>query len=59
MDFKGWSIECLYDWKVYLKLAIPAVICLMIEWSNFEIGSFASGLSVNQKRLITLIKMRN
>jgi MATE family multidrug resistance protein len=41
-SWNGLSIECLFDWNVYLKLAIPAVITLLIEWSNFEIGSFAA-----------------
>ena len=44
MVTKGWTIECLYDWNIYLKLAIPAAVCLLIEWSNFEIGSFGSGM---------------
>ena len=41
-SWSGFSFECLFEWNVYLKLAIPAVITLLIEWSNFEIGSFAA-----------------
>ena len=40
---KAWSFECLYDWKMYLRLAIPGLIALLIEWSNIEIGGLASG----------------
>ncbi|CAF1007163.1 unnamed protein product [Brachionus calyciflorus] len=41
-SWNGWSIECLYEWKLYLKLAIPGLFSILIEWSNFEIGSFAA-----------------
>jgi Na+-driven multidrug efflux pump len=41
-SWSGFSFECLFEWNVYLKLAIPAVITFLIEWSNFEIGSFAA-----------------
>ncbi len=40
----GWSLESLYDWEVYLKLAVPGVSLILIEWSSFEIATFASGL---------------
>ena len=43
----GWSTECLYDWRIYLKLAIPGFMLILIEWSSFEIATFASGILGN------------
>jgi len=43
-SWPGWSFECLYDWQEYLKLAMPGVCLILIEWSSFEIATFASGL---------------
>jgi hypothetical protein len=28
---------------MYLKLAVPGCFALLFEWTNFEIGTFASG----------------
>lgn len=44
---KGWSIECLYDWKVYLKLAIPSLFSILIEYTYLEIGIIAAGKKKN------------
>lgn len=40
----GWSLECLQDWASFLRLAIPSMLMLCIEWWAYEIGSFLSGM---------------
>nr|XP_023395522.1 multidrug and toxin extrusion protein 1 [Loxodonta africana] len=40
----GWSFECLEDWGSFLRLAIPSMLMLCIEWWAYEIGSFLSGI---------------
>ncbi|XP_038615506.1 multidrug and toxin extrusion protein 1 isoform X1 [Tachyglossus aculeatus] len=39
----GWTWECLQDWGSFLRLAIPGMFMLCIEWWAYEIGSFLSG----------------
>jgi len=45
--WNGWSTDCLYEWRIYLKLAVPGLVGLVIEWSNFEIGTLLSGIFNN------------
>ncbi|XP_028632401.1 multidrug and toxin extrusion protein 1 [Grammomys surdaster] len=40
----GWSWECLQDWESFLRLAIPSMLMLCIEWWAYEVGSFLSGI---------------
>ncbi|NWI70931.1 S47A2 protein, partial [Todus mexicanus] len=40
----GWSRDCLLDWDSFIKLAVPGMIMMCIEWWTFEIGSFFAGL---------------
>lgn len=40
----GWSRECLQDWASFLRLAIPSMLMLCIEWWAYEVGSFLSGI---------------
>ena len=40
----GWSMRCLYGWKSYLKLAIPAMLMGIFEWMSWDIVSFLAGL---------------
>lgn len=40
----GWSWECLQDWASFLRLAIPSMLMLCIEWWAYEVGSFLSGI---------------
>lgn len=40
----GWSKECLQDWGSYIRLAIPAMVMLCVEWWTYEIGGFLAGL---------------
>ncbi|XP_008297385.1 multidrug and toxin extrusion protein 1 [Stegastes partitus] len=40
----GWSKECLQDWGSYVRLAIPSMVMLCVEWWTYEIGGFLAGL---------------
>ncbi|XP_037533785.1 multidrug and toxin extrusion protein 1 [Nematolebias whitei] len=40
----GWTKECLEDWGSFIRLAIPAMIMLCVEWWTYEIGGFLAGL---------------
>uniref|UniRef100_A0A3Q0RIY0 Multidrug and toxin extrusion protein n=1 Tax=Amphilophus citrinellus TaxID=61819 RepID=A0A3Q0RIY0_AMPCI len=40
----GWSRECLRDWGSYVRLAIPGMVMLCVEWWTYEIGGFLAGL---------------
>ncbi|XP_040192722.1 multidrug and toxin extrusion protein 2-like [Rana temporaria] len=40
----GWSKDCFQEWDIYLRLAIPSMLMLCIEWWSFEIGGFLAGL---------------
>lgn len=42
--WEGWSTECLQDWAKFLKLCIPGMLMLCMEWWGFEIGVFLTGL---------------
>ncbi|KAM4699220.1 multidrug and toxin extrusion protein 1-like [Discoglossus pictus] len=42
--WEGWSVQCLYDWSSFVKLAIPSMLMVCIEWWTYEIGSFLTGL---------------
>jgi Na+-driven multidrug efflux pump len=38
-----------------MKLAIPGMLALLVEWSNYEIGTFAAaGLDDNDLAVITI-----
>ncbi|XP_075947987.1 multidrug and toxin extrusion protein 1-like [Anarhichas minor] len=40
----GWSLDCLQEWGPFIKLAIPSMLMLCLEWWMFEIGGFLAGL---------------
>lgn len=40
----GWSLDCLQDWGMFTKVAIPSMLMLCLEWWTFEIGGFMSGI---------------
>ncbi|KAL0994964.1 hypothetical protein UPYG_G00130020 [Umbra pygmaea] len=42
--WEGWSAECLQEWGPFIKLAIPSMLMLCLEWWTFEVGGFPSGL---------------
>ncbi|XP_053551555.1 multidrug and toxin extrusion protein 1-like [Bombina bombina] len=39
----GWSRGCFEDWGPFIRLAIPSMFMLCIEWWAFEIGIFLAG----------------
>ena len=39
----GWSWECLEQWGQFLWLAIPGIVTIAAEISNFETGAFVTG----------------
>eukprot|EP00195_Chlamydomonas_chlamydogama_P009762 CAMPEP_0202901800 /NCGR_PEP_ID=MMETSP1392-20130828/14735_1 /ASSEMBLY_ACC=CAM_ASM_000868 /TAXON_ID=225041 /ORGANISM="Chlamydomonas chlamydogama, Strain SAG 11-48b" /LENGTH=532 /DNA_ID=CAMNT_0049588419 /DNA_START=201 /DNA_END=1799 /DNA_ORIENTATION=- len=40
----GWSRECLADWGVYIRVAIPSMVMICLDWWTFEIIVILSGL---------------
>ncbi|XP_062392509.1 multidrug and toxin extrusion protein 1 [Sardina pilchardus] len=40
----GWSKDCLQEWGPYLRLALPSMLMLCVEWWTYEIGGFLAGL---------------
>ncbi|XP_062887470.1 multidrug and toxin extrusion protein 1-like isoform X1 [Mobula hypostoma] len=40
----GWSTDCLQEWGSFVRLAIPSMLMICIEWWSYEIGIFLSGL---------------
>ncbi|XP_072262605.1 multidrug and toxin extrusion protein 2-like [Pyxicephalus adspersus] len=39
----GWSTDCLQEWGLFMRLAIPSMLMVCIEWWSFEIGGFLAG----------------
>ncbi|KAJ7308817.1 hypothetical protein JRQ81_008085 [Phrynocephalus forsythii] len=40
----GWTRDCLQDWGSFMRLAVPSMLMMCIEWWTFEIGSFLAGM---------------
>uniref|UniRef100_A0A8C9AU36 Multidrug and toxin extrusion protein n=1 Tax=Prolemur simus TaxID=1328070 RepID=A0A8C9AU36_PROSS len=40
----GWTRECFQEWDSYIRLAVPSMFMVCIEWWTFEIGTFLAGL---------------
>ncbi|XP_071791226.1 multidrug and toxin extrusion protein 1-like [Asterias amurensis] len=40
----GWSWECLQEWGTVLRLGLPGVAVICVEWWTFETGYFLTGL---------------
>ncbi|CAH1777792.1 unnamed protein product [Owenia fusiformis] len=40
----GWSVECLQEWGVFFYLALPGLAMMGIEFWNYELGTFLSGI---------------
>uniref|UniRef100_A0A3B4YE52 Multidrug and toxin extrusion protein n=1 Tax=Seriola lalandi dorsalis TaxID=1841481 RepID=A0A3B4YE52_SERLL len=40
----GWSTDCLQEWGLYMKLAIPSTFMVWFEWWIWEIGGFLAGV---------------
>uniref|UniRef100_A0A8D2L491 Multidrug and toxin extrusion protein n=1 Tax=Varanus komodoensis TaxID=61221 RepID=A0A8D2L491_VARKO len=42
----GWTLECLQEWGSFIRLALPSMLMICIEWWTFEIGGFMAGEAV-------------
>ncbi|PNH05195.1 MATE efflux family protein 5 [Tetrabaena socialis] len=40
----GWTSECLTDWPLYIRVAIPSAVMICLDWWTFEIIVMLSGL---------------
>ncbi|GIL78274.1 hypothetical protein Vretimale_7649 [Volvox reticuliferus] len=40
----GWSRECLSEWPLYIRVAIPSAVMICLDWWTFEIIVMLSGL---------------
>ncbi|KAL6754135.1 MATE efflux family protein [Haematococcus lacustris] len=40
----GWTRECLSDWGTYIRVAIPSMVMICLDWWTFEIIVILSGL---------------
>ncbi|XP_022618518.1 multidrug and toxin extrusion protein 1-like isoform X2 [Seriola dumerili] len=40
----GWSTDCLQEWGLFMKLAIPSAFMVYFEWWIWEIGGFLAGV---------------
>ncbi|XP_057216529.1 multidrug and toxin extrusion protein 1 [Triplophysa rosa] len=40
----GWSVDCLQEWGAFIRLALPSMLMLCVEWWTYEIGGFLAGL---------------
>ena len=54
----GWSWECLSEWGQFLWLAVPGIVTIAAEISNFEAGAFVTG-SINSTQQAAYIIMFN
>ncbi|TRZ03382.1 hypothetical protein DNTS_008646 [Danionella cerebrum] len=34
----GWSCDCLQEWGAFIRLALPSMLMLCVEWWTYEIG---------------------
>uniref|UniRef100_A0A673X851 Multidrug and toxin extrusion protein 1-like n=1 Tax=Salmo trutta TaxID=8032 RepID=A0A673X851_SALTR len=48
--WEGWSADCLQEWGQFIRLAIPSMLMLCLEWWTFEIGGILAGL-INEVEL--------
>ncbi|XP_054635102.1 multidrug and toxin extrusion protein 1-like isoform X2 [Dunckerocampus dactyliophorus] len=42
--WEGWSLDCLQEWGPFVKLAVPSMLMLCLEWWMFEVGGVLAGL---------------
>ena len=40
----GLSFESLQEWGLFLKLAIPGMLMMVLEWWSFELVTFLAGV---------------
>ena len=44
LTWGGWSFESLNEWGQFLKLALPGMIMLCLEWWSAEATTFIAGI---------------
>ena len=44
LTWPGWSVELLLEWNLYLRLGLPGFFIVLLEWLNYEIATFLSGI---------------
>jgi MATE family multidrug resistance protein len=42
-SWRGWSWDCIYEWKTFVHLSFSGLFMVCLEWWSFEIGSFVAG----------------
>ncbi|KAM4750166.1 multidrug and toxin extrusion protein 1-like [Anableps anableps] len=40
----GWSLDCLQEWGLFIRLAIPSMFMICLSWWIFEVGGFLAGV---------------
>uniref|UniRef100_A0A3B4B4J3 Multidrug and toxin extrusion protein n=1 Tax=Periophthalmus magnuspinnatus TaxID=409849 RepID=A0A3B4B4J3_9GOBI len=40
----GWSMDCLQEWGLFIRLAIPSMLMICLSWWIFEAGGFLAGI---------------
>ena len=43
MSLLGWSWESLREWGQFLKLGLPGILMISLEWISYEIAAFVVG----------------
>ena len=52
LTWGGWSLESLNEWWQFLKLALPGMAMMCLEWWAIEAASFVAG-SISEEELAT------
>ncbi|XP_042353453.1 multidrug and toxin extrusion protein 1-like [Plectropomus leopardus] len=42
--WSGWSLDCLQEWGLFTRVAVPSMLMLCLEWWTFEIGGLLAGV---------------
>ena len=50
----GWTWEAMEDWWPFIKLAIPGLLMIGLEWWSYEIGGFVLGTVSKTEQAIHL-----
>ena len=51
----GWSFQSLEEWWEYIKLAVPGLFMIMLEWCSFEILNFLAGALSETALSVTIV----
>jgi len=42
--WRGWTWACLMEWWPFLRLGLPGMLMICLEWWAFEIGTVITGV---------------